>query len=291
MTDLPGGPDRLAAAAARVYAVEPGEFLAVRSACVAEAKAAGDKEAAAAIGRLRKPSVAAWAINDAVRADEALVADLDDVGSRMRDAQSRLDVGLLAELRPARDALIEAFVSGATTSAQRVGRSLSAGVLDEVRATVVAALADTSASAAVSSGALTRSLSYSGFGEVDVADAVALTRTGRALSVVRGGAVTASVPDAATDDPTVADAGRDTAREDARAAARQALADADSAAAEADRALTAARSRVEDAEHLLEEARKRLRTRSSELATAESAAVTAAEARERAARDLADLAD
>ena len=165
----------------------------------------------------------------------------------------------------------------------------SAAVL--VAAMPVSALADTSASAAVSSGALTRSLSYSGFGEVDVADAVALTRTGRALSVVRGGAVTASVPDAATDDPTAADAGRDTAREDARAAARQALADADSAAAEADRALTAARSRVEDAEHLLEEARKRLRTRSSELATAESAAVAAAQARERAARDLADLAD
>ena len=73
--------------------MEPGEFLAVRSACVAEAKAAGDKEAAAAIGRLRKPSVAAWAINDAVRADEALVADLDDVRQLARLKLAGLVIG------------------------------------------------------------------------------------------------------------------------------------------------------------------------------------------------------
>jgi hypothetical protein len=49
-----------------LYQVPLGDFTAARDALAARLKAAGDKEAAAAAKRARKPSVAAWAANQVV---------------------------------------------------------------------------------------------------------------------------------------------------------------------------------------------------------------------------------
>lgn len=287
MTDLS---DRLASAAASAYAVPPEDFLATRKALVADAKAAGDREGAAAIAALRKPSVAAWAMNAAVRADAALGADLEDLGARMRDAQSRLDVAVLQGLRGDREALLGRFVDAAVAAGASGGRALSAAARDEVHATVVAALADAAASTAVTSGTLTRSLSYSGFGEVDLHDAVAVTSTGRVLAVVRGGAggdPSALAPDGAStegDGQGVSEArdsgeaAREAAREAIREervaaldAARRALDEAEGGVSAALEASRRARGRVEEAEHLLVEATRRLEARTAEHALADQA--------------------
>jgi hypothetical protein len=283
VTDLS---DRLASAAASAYAVPPEDFLATRKALVADAKAAGDREGAAAIAALRKPSVAAWAMNAAVRADAALGADLEDLGARMRDAQSRLDVAVLQGLRGDREALLGRFVDAAVAAGASGGRALSAAARDEVHATVVAALADAAASTAVTSGTLTRSLSYSGFGEVDLHDAVAVTSTGRVLAVVRGGAggdPSALAPDGAStegDGQGVSEArdsgeaAREAIREERVAAldaARRALDEAEGGVSAALEASRRARGRVEEAEHLLVEATRRLEARTAEHALADQA--------------------
>ncbi|GAB3441159.1 hypothetical protein GCM10027517_16660 [Phycicoccus ginsengisoli] len=180
-------PDRVAEAMQELYAVEPDTFMATRSRLVAAAKADSDKAAATEIGKLRKPSVAAWAVNATAREEAGVVADLVELGERMREAQSRLDAAALTGMRKERDAAVEAFVTAAARVAAAAARSLSPAVLQEVRATAIAALADERASAAVTSGQLTRSLSYSGFGEVDLAEALARTAGGAILTVVPGG--------------------------------------------------------------------------------------------------------
>ena len=55
--------DALAAVVARLYSVVAGGFVTVRSEEVAKARKARDTGLAAAIGKLRKPTVAAWLVN------------------------------------------------------------------------------------------------------------------------------------------------------------------------------------------------------------------------------------
>lgn len=179
--------DRLATAMQSLYAAAPDEFMAARSALVAAAKADGDAPAATEIGKLRKPSLAAWAVNLAARTVPDVVSALTDLGVTMRAAQSRMDTGSLTAMRGDRDAAVDAFVRAASDAVGASGRSLSAAAQQDVRATAIAALADERASAAVTSGQLTRALSYSGFGEVDLAEAVARTAGGAILTILPGG--------------------------------------------------------------------------------------------------------
>ena len=46
-----------------LYRLDPGDFVEVRKARVAQARKAGDRELANAIGQLRKPTVVAWTVN------------------------------------------------------------------------------------------------------------------------------------------------------------------------------------------------------------------------------------
>ena len=173
----------LARAVDALYAVDPSEFVSARTARVRQLRADGLREVAKQVAALRKPSVAAAAVNATVRADDPVVARLEDLGARMRHAQSSLDAAALSALRGERDEVLAAWVAAAREHAG----GLTAAVEAEVRDTAVAALADAAASEIVTSGSLTRALSYSGFGEVDVADAVARTSTGVVLTRIEGG--------------------------------------------------------------------------------------------------------
>ena len=182
----------LAEAMQSLYAVAPEEFMAERKRVVAQARAAGRTAAATDLGRLRKPSLAAWALNQLVRQSPQLVERLDDLGARMRAAQGRLDTGTLTSLRPERDSLLEELVRATVRLVLDTGRSASPAIQQDIRDTAIAALADEEAMAAVASGQLTRALSYSGFGEVDLSEAVVRTTSGAILTVVRGGRAGAS---------------------------------------------------------------------------------------------------
>ena len=177
--------EALARAVDAVYAVAPEDFVATRKEQVARLRAEGLREGAKLVGALRKPSVAAAAVNALVRAEDPVVEQLLDVGARMRHAQSAMDMAALAGLRGDRDDLLAAWVAAAR--ALSPGGALTAAVEAEVRDTAVAALADAGATEVVTSGSLTRALSYSGFGEVDIADAVARTSTGVVLTRIEGG--------------------------------------------------------------------------------------------------------
>ncbi|MGH9280344.1 MAG: hypothetical protein ACRD12_19870, partial [Acidimicrobiales bacterium] len=70
-----------------LYAGDPGAFTAARNDLVRELKKAGEKERAAEVAKLRRPSVAAWAVNQLVRRHRADVEGLLRFGEELRSAQ------------------------------------------------------------------------------------------------------------------------------------------------------------------------------------------------------------
>lgn len=174
----------LSAVLADLYAVAPDEFVTTRTMLAQELKARGDAALAKEVGRLRRPTVSAWAVNRLVRERPDQVGALREVGRRLRAAQGQLDAAALRDLRPERDRLVAGWAEAAAEVTTEAGRPLPPAALDEVRATVIAALAGEEATDAVASGHLTRALSYSGFGEVDLSEAVVRTSSGAVLTVV-----------------------------------------------------------------------------------------------------------
>jgi hypothetical protein len=97
--------------AAELYGLDPGEFVEARDIRARAAREAGDRALAGGIGGLRRPAVAAWAINLLVRDAPEEVAALLDLGAALDDAQRRLSGdqlrGLTAQLRRAVNALAD----------------------------------------------------------------------------------------------------------------------------------------------------------------------------------------
>jgi hypothetical protein len=156
-------------AAEELYAHAPEDFLAARGELVARARADGDKALAAAIGKLRKPSTAAWLVNLlAYEAADDLTALLD-LGAAMRHAQSRLSGAELRRLTQQRHQVVRALATQAHHLAADRGERASRSVLDQVTDTLLAALADPEAAELVRAGHLTTPLSYSGFGPAGLA--------------------------------------------------------------------------------------------------------------------------
>ncbi|GAA2467031.1 hypothetical protein [Terrabacter carboxydivorans] len=164
----------LRAAVEQLYAVPPARFTPLRSELVAEARAAGEKALATSIGGLRKPTVAAWAVNHFVREHRDEVDELRSFAALLREAQRTLDAEQLRLLGRERARRVDALADRVAEVAAQDGQKLGAGVAQEVRETLTALIADEEAEASVLTGALVRALSYSGFGSVDVADVVAL---------------------------------------------------------------------------------------------------------------------
>ena len=185
----------LRAAVEQLYAAPPAKFTPLRSELVAQAKSAGEKELAASIGALRKPTVAAWAVNHFVREHADELEEFRSFAELLREAQRSLDADQLRVLGRERSKRVDAIADRIAEVAAAEGQKLGPGVAQEVRDTLTALIADEDAEASVLTGSLVRALSYSGFGSVDVADVVALGAGGGddvdearpSLSVLSGG--------------------------------------------------------------------------------------------------------
>ncbi|MFU8852094.1 hypothetical protein ACNAW0_14100 [Micromonospora sp. SL1-18] len=152
----------------RLYATPPDRFIADRDAAAAEARRAGDPKTAREIGRLRRPTVAAWLVNLlAIRRPE-LVADLARLAESLRTAQRELRGGKLRELSAQRRAVVGALVGEVRKLAAAEPAAPPAGKLPlaEVEATLNAALSDPEVAEQIRAGRLLRATHYAGFGEV-----------------------------------------------------------------------------------------------------------------------------
>lgn len=176
----------VSSAADELYGLVPEQFTARRTALADEARSAGDTQARAEILAMRKPTVAAWAVNLVVREDEDKVQDLLRIAEALRAAQRGLEADRMRELSEERRALIAALVRAARDRTKQAGRAVTDTALREVQSSFDAAVADENAERALRTGRLTTALSYSGFGEVDISDAVAALDARPRLAVIRG---------------------------------------------------------------------------------------------------------
>jgi hypothetical protein len=70
-----------------LYSLPPAEFTAARDALAKRLKAEGDKDAAAEVKKLRRPTVGAWAINTVARQQPDLVDAVYEAGAALGEAQ------------------------------------------------------------------------------------------------------------------------------------------------------------------------------------------------------------
>src|SRR6266540_2930149 len=154
----------------RLFGLAPEEFVAARDELARRLRKDGDGAAAKRVAGLRRPTVAAWAVNRAARRRPELVTDLIEAGERLRQAQRRALSGLRGgALRTAgaeRRVAIERLLAEAADVLEESGRSPEAH-RDAIAATLQAASVDETAAAAVRAGTLDREVAApSGFGEV-----------------------------------------------------------------------------------------------------------------------------
>lgn len=153
--------DRLDQVADELYGLPPGDFVAVRNARAKEAKADGDRDLAAAITALAKPTKVAWLANQLVRQRRDDVAPLLELGAGLREATASLSGEDLRRLTKQQHQLVHALVQQARALA---GGPVTEDVADGVDKTLRAALADDDLAAQLLQARLTDGLSFAGFG-------------------------------------------------------------------------------------------------------------------------------
>lgn len=282
----------LRAAVQQLYAVPPGDFTALRGRLVTEAKAAGDQDLAKQVAALRKPTVAAWALNHFVRTHPDELAEFRSFAELLREAQRTLDADQLRTLGRERATRVDALGLEIAAAAGDAGNPVGAAPLAEVHDTLVALIADEEAEKTVLTGALVKALSYSGFGSVDIEDAVAIDDDEPALTVVQGsgeGGGRSHTGASAADD---LEQRRRAKREAQRNRLAGALRAAREAAREADRSVAVLTARQEEVTEGIADLERRLATARDRLAkvTAELEGALAERDRRQAAQEQAEEA-
>jgi hypothetical protein len=254
--------------ASDLYGVEPAGFIAARAALVKRLKAAGEKEAAADVGALRKPSAGAWALNQVARTDPSLVEAALEAGASLRAATDAAVGGDASQLRAATAADRAATEALVDAAAEQLG-SKGPAAKHSLAATVRAAVLDDDVAVELRAGTLTVEHDGSGFGfgsGFEGGEVIPFRPREKAKPKARAKA-------GATDGGEAAAA---TAAREAEAAAAREAAEAAEAAEAEERERAARRRRAE-----LEEKVKKLERRAARLAeVAEKAEEAAREARE-----------
>jgi hypothetical protein len=182
-------PVTIAEAADELYALTPAEFTAARDERARQVRAAGQRDEAAAIKKLARPTASAWLVNQLARTAPEPMTRLYELGAELMEAQRTLAGDRLRELSVQRRQVINDLLPAASDLADRADQPASQAVLGEVRATLEAALADADARTAVRSGRLTKALAYAGLGEVDLSATLAVPAPPRTAGAApaRGG--------------------------------------------------------------------------------------------------------
>ena len=161
-----------------IYGLPLEDFVPERAAVAKRLRSEGDRETAKRVTALRKPSVAAWTINQLVRSRAKDVAAFTKAADGLRAAQGALleGRGSPADLRTAREA--ERKAVGRLIEVARGlfpgGREPGESTLERIGATLHAAAADEAIRDEVLSGRLLRERESSGFGDLDVELAAAV---------------------------------------------------------------------------------------------------------------------
>jgi hypothetical protein len=239
-----------------LYARPPEEFVAARAALAKDLRAAGDKAAAKEVAALRRPTLAAWALNQLRRVDPEGLDEFAAAAATLRAAQERaLGGDRTADLRSAMAERREAaarLVRAASGALRELAREPDPHVAP-MAATLEAAAADPETLDQLRNGRLTTEVEAPGFGLGDVAAAAPSPSPRRAPKATAKKAKDTGSKEAAARRKAEAAASKREAAEAAKAI-RAAERKAEAAAA----ALGAAERRVDDFAKRLQAARAAL---------------------------------
>jgi hypothetical protein len=154
----------LDAAADELYGISPDDFVARRTALVAEARKAGDRNLANEIGQLRKPTRTAWLANLLARSEADRIEELLELGQQLQEAQRSPSATDLRRLSARRRTSVDALTREAVELGKSAGYAASEGALQEVGQTLQAALADPAVADQLRRGRLVQAATYGGFG-------------------------------------------------------------------------------------------------------------------------------
>jgi chromosome segregation ATPase len=230
-----------------LYFVPPDQFTARRAELAAAAKRRGDKAAAKRISSARRPTTAAWVVNQLVQRNEDARQALSDLGLRLRAAHGAMAGDQIRELSAEQRRLVDELVRAAFESAEVA--SPTAALRDDVTGTLQAAVADPELAARL--GQLTKAERWSGFGEfVDVAP-VSEPQPDEAVEAARAAVAEAELAKTTADEELSKQAVH-------RATAQQRVDRAHDELRDAEAELTAAQSDYDEASQARDDAADRL---------------------------------
>ena len=161
--------------ASDLYGLALDRFVPERTALARELRKQGRREDAGTVAALRKPSLAAWAVNQLVRTQGQAVAELFATGDELREAHQKVLSGhgdgrmLAAAARREREA-VDSLMDGARGLLTSEGHELSDATIERVSDTLHAAALDQDARATVRDGRRQHELRHIGLGEAPAAD-------------------------------------------------------------------------------------------------------------------------
>lgn len=152
-----------------LYGLPLERFVPERDALVKALRKERRREDAAEVAALRKPSVAAWAVNQVVRTQRAAVGALFDAGDALQHAHSQLlagkgDGNALRETLARERAAVSELAEKARGLLDSEGHELTQTMFDRVSETLHAAALDPDARAQAKDGSLQRELRHIGIG-------------------------------------------------------------------------------------------------------------------------------
>jgi hypothetical protein len=151
--------DRLEERIDELYALPLERFTTERDALAKELAAGGDRDGSARVKSLRKPVVAAWAVNVLARDDPDGIRELIELGERLRSAHRRAvsggDVEPFRSVTEERRRLVKDLTREAGAILQRAGGA-TAVTVDAIAGTLEAATVDEETAELVRAGRLTK---------------------------------------------------------------------------------------------------------------------------------------
>lgn len=146
-----------------LYGLPLADFTATRNTRAKRARDDGDRDLAEQIKDLAKPTVAGWLVNRLVRTHPGELAPLRDLGTRLREATTKLRGDDLRALTRQRHQLVGVLVAQARRLGADEGQQVSDQVARALEQTFDAALADPDAAEQVLAGRLADALQPEGF--------------------------------------------------------------------------------------------------------------------------------
>ena len=232
-----------------LYEVKPEEFTALRTKLVATAKKRGDTSSAKRISAARKPTTAAWVLNQLAHRNDDVKQSLTDLGERLRAAHAAMDGDTIRQLSSEQRSLVDELARAAFDGAELTNPS--AALREDVTGTLQAAIADPDVAARL--GRLAKAERWSGFG--DFGDTTTVSTVARSSKAKAEPKQTRKKP--ARSERRSEDRGSARELEDARtalAAAERAKDDADRELSERQSDLAVARLRNDEMRQRLKEA-------------------------------------